>query len=53
LPDFYHRANQDGSFDSICLYCFQTVATTSVVPDLKKLESLHDCSKRKQALGSS
>jgi hypothetical protein len=40
---FPHRRNQDGSFDSICLECFATVATESIEADLQAAESAHDC----------
>jgi hypothetical protein len=26
-PIFLHRADRDGTFDSICIRCFQTIAT--------------------------
>ncbi len=28
--NYAHRRNADGSFDSICLHCFQTVASASI-----------------------
>jgi hypothetical protein len=27
LPTFLHRANRDGTFNSICTICFHTIAT--------------------------
>jgi|HubBroStandDraft_5_1064220.scaffolds.fasta_scaffold1544234_1 hypothetical protein len=28
-PEFSYRKNQDGTIDSICLHCFQTVCSCS------------------------
>jgi hypothetical protein len=38
-----HRRNRDGSWDSICLTCFATVATTPLEPDLAEQDRLHVC----------
>jgi len=39
---FYpHRRNRDGSFDSICLTCFATVAHKDTEAELLPLDSLH------------
>jgi hypothetical protein len=40
---FYHRNNDDGSFDSICLGCFLTVAFTQCEENLLALERNHEC----------
>lgn len=40
---FPHRHNRDGSFDSICPQCFQTVAKSSTEADLEAAERVHDC----------
>jgi len=41
--EFAHRCNADGSFDSICLFCFHTVGTTATEPELGPFEARHDC----------
>jgi hypothetical protein len=43
LPSFPHRQNPDGSFDSICLRCFATVATAMDVGKLRSYDKLHVC----------
>jgi len=44
LPAFYpHRRNSDGSFDSICLNCFATVANAGTEPELLEYDSRHVC----------
>jgi hypothetical protein len=43
---FSHRANKDGSFDSICLFCYRTVATASNEADLRAAEASHSCSQK-------
>ena len=41
---FYpHRRNRDGSFDSICLNCFATVATAYTEPELLEYDRRHVC----------
>jgi hypothetical protein len=40
---FAHRANANGSFDSICLHCFQAVATAPTEDELVKIEVTHSC----------
>ena len=40
---FRHRHNPDGSWDSICMKCYLTVATTATEDDLEKSEQSHDC----------
>jgi hypothetical protein len=43
---YTHRKNADRSYDSICLQCFRTVATSSDELVLAELENLHKCSGR-------
>jgi hypothetical protein len=41
---FYpHRRNRDGSFDSICLNCFVTVATGKTEAELSEYDNRHVC----------
>jgi len=40
---FAHRANKDGSFDSICLKCYATVGTAYDESDLDAMEAVHHC----------
>ena len=48
LPDFQHRHNSDKTIDSICLYCFQTIATVSVESELAPFEKRHSCYLKQQ-----
>jgi hypothetical protein len=41
---FAHRVNQDGSVDSICRMCFETVATEGNEVHLLAAEEIHNCS---------
>ena len=41
--EFAHRCNADGTFDSICLFCFHTVGTATVELELGPYEDQHDC----------
>jgi hypothetical protein len=43
IPLFPRRRNLDGSYDSICLTCFATVANTSEVADLDVHDQNHIC----------
>ena len=43
IPFFPHRLNRDGSYDSICLTCFATVANTREVADLDVHDQSHVC----------
>jgi len=44
LVAFYpHRRNRDGSFDSICLNCFATLATARTEPELSEHDRRHVC----------
>jgi hypothetical protein len=40
---FAHRANADGSIDSICTRCFRTVATQRSEAELDRPERDHVC----------
>jgi hypothetical protein len=40
---FPHRRNGDGSFDSICTRCFQTIASRFSEVALAEAERLHTC----------
>jgi hypothetical protein len=40
---FAHRTNDDGSFDSIYLSCFTTVAECCTEPELQPQEQKHVC----------
>ena len=40
---FAHRSNSDGTVDTICIRCFQTVATVSDEAELAKIEQEHIC----------
>jgi hypothetical protein len=44
LISFYpHRVNRDGTYDSICLTCFATIASARREEDLKGLDKAHVC----------
>ena len=44
LAVFYpHRRNSDGSFDSICLNCFVTLANARTEPELLEYDKRHIC----------
>ncbi len=40
---FRYRQNPDGTWDSICLLCFQTAASAEHFEDLAVLEEQHRC----------
>lgn len=40
---FAHRANSDGTSDSICRHCFVTVCTSTWETDLADAERRHIC----------
>jgi hypothetical protein len=40
---FAHRANDDGTIDSICRECFATVSTSLWEADLERAEQEHVC----------
>jgi hypothetical protein len=41
--DFYLRLNWDGTFDSICTWCFATAAKANIEEALTQLEREHIC----------
>ena len=41
--EFARRVNRDGTIDSICLYCFRTVATSHDESTLLLHEARHVC----------
>jgi ribosomal protein L40E len=43
IPDFPHRRNRDGTYDSICRRCAATVATAATEADLLAHEITHKC----------
>jgi hypothetical protein len=43
IPDFPHRRNRDGTYDSICRRCAATVATAALEADLLEHEMKHKC----------
>jgi hypothetical protein len=40
---FPHRFNPDGTFDSICITCFRTIAMSEKEADLAAAEEAHAC----------
>jgi hypothetical protein len=47
-PTTIHRHNGDGSYDSICLACFRTIATVEKESFLAPKEEFHVCEKISQ-----
>lgn len=43
-PNFPHRLNADGSYNSICTLCHMTVARTKIEAELSQYEQNHKCS---------
>jgi hypothetical protein len=43
LPSYLHRVNGDGTFDSICIRCFDTIASAKTEEDLATTELEHRC----------
>jgi hypothetical protein len=41
---FFYRSNPDGTTDSICGICFNTVVTARLFAQLKTGEMVHKCS---------
>jgi hypothetical protein len=46
LKVFAHRINADQTADSICLFCFATVATAQTEQELDAREATHICRRR-------
>jgi hypothetical protein len=42
-PNFPHRFNADGTFDSICTLCHLTVASVQIEAELVRYEQRHKC----------
>jgi hypothetical protein len=40
---YSHRANANGSYDSICMNCFRTVVTQDSEAELSTREATHVC----------
>jgi hypothetical protein len=40
---YSHRHNANGSYDSICLVCFATIATTQTKPEFAVYDEKHVC----------
>lgn len=51
--DYAHRRNSEGTIDSICLYCFRTVATVSQSVELRTPEETHRCPIKTEAKSKS
>jgi hypothetical protein len=43
FAQYFYRCNADKTIDSICGYCFLTVATAYTESELRRLESAHHC----------
>jgi hypothetical protein len=50
IDDFSYRKNPDGSFDSICVYCFATVGAANSIAELSSRELAHilECFEKKR-----
>ncbi|MGA2216743.1 MAG: hypothetical protein ABSG51_01565 [Terracidiphilus sp.] len=47
MPMYNHSQNENGSYNTRCLYCFMTVASAVETEEaLKQLESRHICPER-------
>lgn len=46
FSQFVYRTNPDNTIDSICAFCFLTVATAENRADLHQPESAHECMKQ-------
>jgi hypothetical protein len=40
---YAHRQNADGTFDSICLSCYETITSVQSEPELIEDERVHSC----------
>lgn len=47
FSQFFHRTNADATIDSICGFCFDTVASVIKEEELRLQEVNHRCSDRK------
>ncbi len=50
--EYSHRSNADGTVDSICMFCYQTIATAPSERELEAWERTHYCSAKKDAKSS-
>lgn len=39
--DYAHRKNEDGTFDSICMFCFRTIASAGNESELATKSVIH------------
>jgi hypothetical protein len=44
---FFYRMNADKTIDSICAFCYLTVATSESEAELHVQETAHDCWKKR------
>jgi hypothetical protein len=50
VTQFFHRKNPDATFDSVCGFCYSTVANTENEDDLRAKETVHRCEERKMSI---
>lgn len=50
--DYVHRPNPDGTLDTICLYCFRTVALHQSQNSLGASEAQHTCPLKEKKQGN-
>jgi hypothetical protein len=43
MAKYTHRKRLDGSWDSICMTCYQTAAKSHTEPELIETELIHNC----------
>ena len=43
VTQYAHRTNFNGSFDSICKFCFRTIGSSRNEADLNEPERFHAC----------
>jgi hypothetical protein len=43
MTEYRHRHNPDGRWDSICMTCYRTAATSGSEAELAETETLHHC----------
>jgi hypothetical protein len=43
LPPFPRRLNVDGTWNSICVRCFQTIAANKLEVEVEEIEKEHVC----------
>lgn len=44
MAEYKHRKKVDGTWDSICMTCYHTAATSVTESKLRETEALHNCS---------